>query len=234
VDNSKRVSSLLFPEEEAVSKNQHSENHPSRRTSSLETWRTRLDIIQKGFACVAILCAAGWFYFRAEAKGKAVCTHQLSLVMVNNGKTNLWWGNLEVGIENVGHRTLNLSDGLIKISQLRPLPDGFELKLNPTNAAYRVDWPQLVYRGAPLAIPILPGETDFKNFEFFMPTNVQAFRVYSYVSLGTNQLGWSRVSIYEIKDGKAVRVKEPEDLLVSFSSQSNTDFMPAKVESTRK
>lgn len=77
----------------------------------------------------------------------------------------------------------------------------------------RVHWPiMLTYRESPLNDHILPSEVDYDYFEFMLPTNVETFRIYTYLSTGkTRKLGWSEISVYTIKDDKAVQLKEPEN-----------------------
>lgn len=178
-----------------------------RQNEKNPNWKQILDLVQSFLTCCGVIAAGWWFLFSAQAQGKATCSQSLSMVKVNS---NMWWGCLEVKIENVGQRPLDLKESIFKLSQIKPVVKGYSLELNTND--YRVHWPQMIYRDDSLVDRILPGEADYKIFEFTIPTNVETFRVYSYLSLGkTKELGWSKVSIYTIRNDKAVLVEATED-----------------------
>jgi hypothetical protein len=41
-------------------------------------------------------------------------------VKVNGANSNVWWGCLEVKVENVGQRPLDLTAARLKVSQINP------------------------------------------------------------------------------------------------------------------
>jgi hypothetical protein len=171
------------------------------------------EITQAVLTCCAILAGGWWFIAQRQGDAKAICSHKLSVVSVNHGGTNFLWGCLEMKIANAGLIPIDLSRGILKVSLVKPVPDQWDLKWEDGDTlGQRVSWPQLFYRDDQVFDHILPGEEDYKYFEFTMPTNVETFRVYSYLTLGkvlgTNPpLGWAKVSIYRMENGKAVQLE---------------------------
>jgi hypothetical protein len=179
------------------------------KKTKTEKWKLFFETIQALLTCGAIITAACWFFLQAEGESKAKCSHKLSMVKVDIGGSNFWWGCLEVKIENVGQIPFNPTQGILKVSQIKPLPADLNVNIDK-NGRFR--WPQLLSYTNVMTNPIRPGEVDYRNFEFAIPTNVETFRVYSYLNLGKDRpLGWSKASIYTIKDDKIVQIETPED-----------------------
>jgi hypothetical protein len=165
------------------------------------------ETLQAIFTCAAIVIGAGWFFYQQENKPKANFSHKLAMVKVDNGSTNLWWGSLEVKVANVGQIPLSLNESALKITLVSPTPEGWSLEI--TNN--RVAWPQILYSTNKSVEYVLPGEEDYRYFEFTLPNYVQTFRVFSFLKLGTkNELAWSKVSIYNIENGKITEVGTTE------------------------
>ena len=168
------------------------------------------EAIQALLTCCAILATAWWFLLSAEAKGKANCTQKLSMVQMASNHTNLWWCSLEVKMENVGKRSLKLTNARIIVECIQPQTNGFQLNLEVNDK-----WGKPVFdhgkKNYVIDSYILPGETDYEYFEFTMPTNIQIFKVYSYISrTKCDDYGWTKNSVYKIEGDQVSEIPKPD------------------------
>jgi hypothetical protein len=166
-----------------------------------------LDTIQAILSIGAIVAASWWFLFSQQAAGKANCTQKLRIVRVTNSQTNVFWCSLELKIENVGLRALKLTNARIFAQKITPVPQKFKLAFDANG---EVQWPTIFDHGRrnyDLDVYLMPGETDYENFEFVMPTNVECIKVYAYISRKRNDsYGWTKTTIYKIADDQAIEL----------------------------
>ncbi|HVO67794.1 MAG TPA: hypothetical protein VMT12_15060 [Syntrophales bacterium] len=127
-------------------------------------------------------------------------------------RTNL----LRVGIEltNTGNSRLLSSKSTVRIQQIVPVPScpeqGLCVKEELDDAFKEIErkannfsWPLIAERENSFknALDIEPGEKDFIEFEFVVPTKIKVVRIYSYFSNDLkskvqNEVGWSTSSHY--------------------------------------
>lgn len=127
---------------------------------------------------------------------------------------------LRVGIKltNTGKTSLLLNDGNIRIQQVKPFLEcsGEQCISKEINDALRTvkqknahfSWPQIFKQIVTTSIDIQPGETDYIDFEFVIPSDVEVIRVYSslrHKDEGKKDDGkkvWGNSVIYDFKSGK--------------------------------
>ncbi len=128
-------------------------------------------------------------------------------------RTNL----LRVGIEltNTGSSRLLLGESIIRVQQILPLPpcpkqgpcaaDEVKGALSKVERSTdRFSWPLIAERTGNFegAFDIEPGEKDFVEFEFAVPSEVKVVRIYSYFQNDKkaedgHEVGWSVSSYYD-------------------------------------
>lgn len=134
---------------------------------------------------------------------------------------------LRVAIEitNTGTSRLVIGKSIIRVQKILPLPpcpkhgpcaaDEVKGALKETvRKGDRFSWPLIAERerrfGPPLDIE--PGEKDFLDVEFAVPSEVKVVRIYSYFrndqrSNGSNEIGWSLSSHYDFDTSRDGRLK---------------------------
>ncbi len=127
---------------------------------------------------------------------------------------------LRVGIEltNTGTSRLLSAKSIIRIQQILPVPpcqaqgpcakDEVSSALkDPERKADHFNWPMIAEREPSVggSLDIEPGEKDFIDFEFVVPTKIKVVRIYSYFrndqrsKQGSDELGWSISSQYDFR-----------------------------------
>jgi hypothetical protein len=187
------------------------------------TFKDKVQTAQAIVTIAAVFIGGVWTYnlFVKERKHypHANIEQEISHVPLSK-RTNL----LRIGIEvtNSGSSRLILGRSLIRIQQILPLlpcpkqgPCTTEevagALQEPERKADRFSWPLIAERERRFEHPldIEPGEKDFVEFEFAVPSQVKVVRIYSYFrndqkSEGSNEVGWSVSSHYDFgtsKDG---------------------------------
>ena len=128
---------------------------------------------------------------------------------------------VDIGLTNTGKSMLVLKKSIIRVQQILPVlpcmePEACAVK--QVNAALketerkedRFTWPLLSKRNKIFEKPldIEPGEKDVIDFEFAIPSKVEAVRIYSYFrneekTKGKDEVGWSTSTYYDFgKVGK--------------------------------
>jgi len=176
----------------------------------------------KSIATIAAIFVGGlWTYdlFIMERKHypHANIEQKISHVALSE-QTNL----LRVGIEltNTGNSRLLSSKSIVRIQQILPVPscpeEGPCVKEEVNDALKEIgrkangfSWPLIAERENSFKNPldIEPGEKDFIEVEFAVPTKIKAVRIYSYFSndlksKGPNEVGWSISSHYVFAKSK--------------------------------
>jgi hypothetical protein len=190
------------------------------------TFKDKVETVQAIVTTAAIIIGGIWTYnlFIKERKQfpHANLEQKISHVALSQ-RTNL----LRVGIEiaNTGTSRLLLGKSIIRVQQILPIPPCPKqgpCAAEQVNAALkeaelktdRFSWPLIAERDKRFEQPldIEPGEKDFIEFEFSVPSDVKVIRVYSYFrndqkSKGDNEVGWSMSSHYDFRISKEGRVK---------------------------
>lgn len=171
---------------------------------------------------IAAVCVGGFWTYRLFIMERAHYPHanveqKISHVALSK-RTNL----LRIGIEltNTGRSRLGLTKSIIRVQQLLPIPscpkqgpcavDEVNNALKETERRTdRFSWPLIAKREKSLkpSLDIEPGEKDFIDFEFVVPSEIKVIRVYSYFrndqrSKGGNEFGWTVSSYYELGKSK--------------------------------
>lgn len=185
------------------------------------TFKDMVSTAQSIAMIAAIIVGGVWTYdlFIMERKHypHANIEQKISHVALSE-QTNL----LRVGIEltNTGNRRLLSSKSIVRIQQILPVPSCPEqgpcVKEEVNNAlkeieqkANRFSWPLIAERENSFKKPldIEPGEKDFIEFEFVLPTKIKIIRIYSYFSndlksKDRDEVGWSVSSHYSFGKSK--------------------------------
>ena len=161
-------------------------------------WKDLIDSFQSVVATLAIFAAGWWFFISGEYAGKAHCTQRLDMVQVTSDSTNVWWCAMDLKVENTGERPFTLDTARIKVVCIQPQTNGFALKLG-THGRY--SWGSSVFNNGgtndSIHIKLLPSDVENVHFEFTLPTNIQVFRVYSYVNRNAgDDSGWDCSCVY--------------------------------------
>jgi hypothetical protein len=190
------------------------------------TFKDKVETAKSIVTIVAILVGGLWTYnlFIKERKQypHANIEQKVSHVALSE-HTNL----LRVGIElsNTGSSRLLSGKLIIRIQQILPVPScpkqGPCAKEEVNSALKEIDrkanrfsWPLIAERehnfGKPLDIE--PEEKDFIEYEFVVPTEIKAIRIYSYFrndqkSKDQDEVGWAISSHYDFGKSKEERVK---------------------------
>lgn len=129
-------------------------------------------------------------------------------------------------LTNTGSSRLLSGKSIIRIQQILPVPSscpkqGLCAKEEVTSALReikrkgdRFSWPLIAEREHSLRIPldIEPGEEDFIEYEFVVPTGIKVVRIYSYFrndqkAKSDNEVGWAISSHYNFEKPKEERGK---------------------------
>ncbi|WP_447979626.1 hypothetical protein [Candidatus Nitrospira bockiana] len=190
------------------------------------TFKEKVETLQALVTITAVVIGGVWTYnlFVKERQHypHATIEQKLSHVALSE-QTNL----LRVGIDvtNTGSSRLILGKSIIRIQRILPLlscPKEGPCAAKEVNDALqgiernadRFSWPLIAERDTKFTQPldIEPGEKDFIEFEFAVPSEVAVVRVYSYFrndqkSDSTNEVGWSLSSQYDFRTSKEERAQ---------------------------
>jgi hypothetical protein len=178
-------------------------------------WVNFFDKIQSTVTICAVIAAAGWFLWSDEAAGKADCCQKLNMVEVTSNHTNLWWCSLNLRVENMGERTFDLNTAMIIVQRIKPQS---VTSLNFDGQQGQYEWGDDAFDNGgnyyQVDIKVLPKEVDYQNFEFTLPTNIEIFRVYTYIN-NTNKIinrhyGWDSMCVYEMESNQPVDISAIE------------------------
>jgi hypothetical protein len=102
-----------------------------------------LSIIQSFTTIVAIFVAGFWFLFKGEGYQKANIVHSVSHFELNQDWT---WVNLDIKIDNVGTRRLDLNYSDVRIQHVIPLEKSLKSNIENGNSiisvnTYKIPWP---------------------------------------------------------------------------------------------
>ena len=137
--------------------------------------------ILQGVATIAgIGAAAWWFFFQGESRSKVnleITGYHRQL----EAKTTLL--SVSVKATNVGKRPTEITKGGVVISQVAPLPTPDSLKQNAKDANGKdlgvLAWKGIGERDVPYPMVLAPGEFDSYHFDFLVPANIKAARIYA-------------------------------------------------------
>ena len=122
------------------------------------------------------------------------------------------WVQIRIHLENIGRIKIDIGDGFTKVQQILPVSKEFynvlngedTEKLRDINERRFVRWPMLCKRKFAIALSMEPGEKFTLTQDFFIPQNVKAFRLYTFVtgpnSEADSPRGWAESTIYEVEN----------------------------------
>ena len=209
------------------------EREPTKKVteeiSSLQKWKLWFETIQAILTSLAILVAAIWalyiLYQEREIFPHLNIKQAVSHIVLSDreDKENLL--RVEINLENVGKRKLNIKDITIRIQQISPLIPcaevttcvGKEINIALENTVRKNDrftWPLLAERIVSYdnSLVIEPGEIDKLDYEFVVPQEAKAIRVYTYLSnekmsTDENEIGWKISKYYNFDEKSKEKVK---------------------------
>lgn len=187
--------------------------------------KEKIQTIQAAVSIIAIVVGGFWTYnlFIKERKHYAHANIEQKVSHITlSGRINLL--RIDIGLTNTGNSRLILKRSVIRIQQILPILPCAEHEpcaVKEVNIALketqrredRFSWPLLSERNQIFekTIDIEPGEKDVKDFEFIIPSDVKAVRVYSYFrneqkTTSKDEVGWSISTYYDFeKSNKEVR-----------------------------
>jgi hypothetical protein len=161
-------------------------------------------LIQSIFTTLAIICAGGWFFLQGEAGLRA----NLSQTVVHR-RLDAQWTLVHVAIKiaNEGKRRITLTSGFVRIQQVLPLDKQFANTMQQgvslvESEKGRIPWPivGMPYERA-LYRQIEPGEEDYLNFDFIVPSVLKTIQVYSYFKKREHhQIGLEAITLYDLPE----------------------------------
>lgn len=190
------------------------------------TFKGKVETAEAIVTIVAILVGAYWTYnlFINERKHypHANIEQKVSHVALSKHTTLLRVG---IYLSNTGSYRLLSGKSIIRIQQILPVsccPRQGPCAKEEVNSALkeikrkanRFSWPLVAEREDSFEKPldIEPGEKDFVEYEFVVPTEIKVVRIYSYFrndqkSKDHDEVGWSISSHYDFGKSKEERVK---------------------------
>jgi hypothetical protein len=173
----------------------------------------------KNAAGVVAVVVGGWWTYSLFIKGRgdfprASITHRIAHRRLTGNQTLV---RVTVGFENSGTVLLTVGEGVVRLSQVDPLPnDG----VAPRQSSRTVEWPEIESRGLEAnVVEVEPGESDEVDFDFVLDAEIDMVEVYSYFrnpSKADRDIGWTLTTLYELKD----EVREVERTVERLSGRS--------------
>ena len=184
-----------------------------------KSFKETAEITQSIFTIFAIFCGGFWTYMlfnpERDINPHLEIQQNVSSDLAIKDHVNL----LQVSIElsNKGNTRLLLDKGYVNVEQVKPLTDCIDKKRcaseqikDALNTAYPkgegFSWPLLAKRMIETKLDIEPGETDYIDVEFVIPSEVKAIRVYTFLRNNkksdetSKEFGWwSKSEIYIFK-----------------------------------
>jgi hypothetical protein len=174
----------------------------------------------KNAAGVVAVVVGGWWTYRLFIKGRgdfprASITHRITHRRLTENQTLV---RVTVGFENSGTVLLTVGEGVVRLSQVGPLPnDGVASRQRSERT---VEWPEIESRVLEAdVVEVEPGESDEVDFDFVLDAEIDMVEVYSYFrnpSKADRDIGWTLTTLYELND----EVREVERTVERLSGRS--------------
>jgi hypothetical protein len=170
--------------------------------SNINNVKESVEILQGILTSAALICGGAWTYFnfvyKRERVPRALVEPYAQSLLTNKGM----YLTTSIVIKNIGSTLIRIKSIDIRIQQIMPIADGYVPSYFPDASGTEIGWPTIarleqVYSNQELEIE--PSETHEFLFDFLLPANIEAIKIYSfsqYIRRDCNELGWSTKLLY--------------------------------------
>jgi hypothetical protein len=160
------------------------------------------EVVLHAVTVVAIAVAGVWFFLTREAAPHGRTSHEAVSQKISD---NHRWVHVDVLIQNVGKRPINIGYCSAKVERVLPLDESQLKSLGNGKLGGKsseINWPQAAaIQRRDRGHFIEPGEEHRLRFDFVIPANVELVRVYSYFSPDRESgWGWNTTSFHNLKN----------------------------------
>lgn len=167
----------------------------------LQTWKTRLDIVQS-LATIAVLLLGAWWFLRQEQS-----VEKLNPVIQVDSRqvTGASLLAVQVTLTNVGLVPVDVHFLHLTVSKVSPQDPDIQSSIQTRIASkqHRLDpgefrWPVMVESRRTTAIVLKPGESDISYFQLFVPADIKTVEIrLNAAHEQTSEYSWQRAVLYD-------------------------------------
>ncbi|WP_175163433.1 hypothetical protein [Paraburkholderia fynbosensis] len=176
-------------------------------------------LLQSIFTIAAILAGGLWFWFQGQPLTKANTT----LSVEDRRLTGTDWTLLTITIkfENVGLRTIKLTQGDFRVAEVVPVPESISKQLPSERIAGTAPhWKDLKMlqiddKAENLPVFLNAGETEHVLAEILVPASWKTVRIYARVSSAKDENYWSMTALHDVQP---VKVGEEDETAQAAST----------------
>jgi hypothetical protein len=167
----------------------------------LQTWKTRLDIVQS-LATIAVLLLGAWWFLRQEQS-----VEKLNPVIQVESRQVAGASLLavQVTLTNVGLVPVDVHFLHLRVSKVSPQDPEIQtlIQAHLASRTHQLDsgefkWPVMVESRRATSIVLKPGESDISYFELFVPSDTKTVEVtLNAAHEQTSDYSWQRAVLYD-------------------------------------
>lgn len=170
--------------------------------SNINSVKELIEILQGILTSAALICGGFWTYFnyvyKRERVPRALVEPLAQSLLTSEGM----YLTTSIVVKNIGSTLIRIKSIDVRIQQIIPIVDGYVPSYFPDVSSTEIGWPtiarqQQVYSNQELEIE--PSERHEFIFDFLLPTNIEAIKIYSfsqYIHRAGYELGWSTKLLY--------------------------------------